>query len=219
VTVDTYDMATYVRFLSAVVDHLGEREVAVLGHSHGGFVALQYALQHPDRVAGLALYDTSPVTGPDFFAAALAGLAEYPARYPDVPGAAAVPAAFQQAITATDDETLTAALRAAIPVYFADYWARRAEFRRFTENVRAWAAPASAQDPVPYDVTPRLGEISAPTAVVAGAHDFICGPRWARMLADGIRGARLTVLEDSGHFGHVEQPAEFAEAVVSALLR
>jgi proline iminopeptidase len=104
-------------------------------------------------------------------------------------------------------------------VVFADYWARRAEFRRFTENVRAWAAPASAQDPIPYDVTPRLGEISAPTAVVAGAHDFICGPRWARMPADGIPGARLTVLEDSGHFGHVEQPAEFAEAVVGALLR
>jgi RNA polymerase sigma factor (sigma-70 family) len=147
-----------------------------------------------------------------------AGLAEYPARYPDVPGTAAVPAAFQQAITAEYDEALSAALCAAIPVYFADYWARRADFRRFTDNVRAWAAPASAQDPVPYDVAPRLGEISAPTAVVAGAHDFICGPRWARMLADGIPGARLTVLEDSGHFGHVEQPAEFAEAVVSALL-
>jgi pimeloyl-ACP methyl ester carboxylesterase len=29
------------------------------------------------------------------------------------------------------------------------------------------------------------------------------------MLADGIPGARLTVLEDGGHFGHIEQPAEF----------
>jgi pimeloyl-ACP methyl ester carboxylesterase len=214
----TYDLATYVRFLSAVADHLEAPTVNVLGHSYGGFVALRYALEHPDRVSGLALYDTSPLTGPDFWGAAMAGLAAYPGRFPDVPEAAEVPAAFQRAVGATDDETLSAGLRAAIAVYFADYWARRAEFQTFTRNVRAWAAPASAQDPLPYDVTPRLGEIVARTAVVAGAHDFICGPRWARMLADGIPGARLTILEDSGHFGHIEQPAEFTAAVVSALL-
>jgi pimeloyl-ACP methyl ester carboxylesterase len=215
---ESYDLATYVRFLSAVVDHLGEPEVAVLGHSYGGFVALRYALQQPERVSGLALYDTSPLTGPDFFAVAMARLAAYPARFPDVPEAAEVPAALQRALTATDDETLSSALREAIPVYFADYWARQAEFLRFTQDVRAWAAPASAQDPIPYDVTPRLGEITVPAAVVAGAHDFICGPRWARMLADGIPKAQLTVLENSGHFGHVEQPADFTRAVVAALL-
>jgi proline iminopeptidase len=135
-----------------------------------------------------------------------------------VPGAAAVPAAFQQAITAEYDEALSAALRAAIPVYLARLLGAAGGFPALHRQRGAWAAPASAQDPVPYDVAPRLSEISAPTAVVAGAHDFICGPRWARMLADGIPGARLTVPEDSGHFGHVEQPAEFAEAVVSALL-
>jgi proline iminopeptidase len=215
---ENYDLATYVRFLSAVVEHLDERKVTVLGHSYGGFVALRYALRHPDRVAGLALYDTSPLTGPDFWAAAMAGIEAYPARCPDVPEAAAVPAAFRRAVSATDDETLSSELRAAIPVYFADYWARRAEFLRFTQNVRGWAAPAAAPDPIPYDVTPRLGEIGVPTAVVAGAHDFICGPRWARMLADGIPDARLTILEDSGHFGHIEQPAEFTTAVVKALL-
>lgn len=214
----TYDLATYVRFLAAVVDHLGPQPVRLLGHSYGGFVTLSYALQYPDRVAGLALYDTSPVTGPEFWDAAMAGLQAYPARYPGNPDAAAVPAAFERAIGATDDDTLSAGLREALPVYFADYWARRAEFLRFTENVRAWAAPASAQDPVPYDVRPQLAGIGVPTAVVVGAHDFICGPQWARMLADGIPGARLTVLPDSGHFGHVEQPADFTKAIVTALL-
>ena len=212
-----YDLAAYVRFLAALVDHLGEPAVRVLGHSYGGFVALSYALQHPDRVAGLALYDSSPVTGAEFWGAAMAGVAAYPARHPEVPEAAAIPAAFQRAVTATDDDSLSAALRSALPVYFADYWSRRAEFQAFTDRVRGWAAPAGAQDPIPYDVRPRLGEISVPTAVVAGAHDFICGPRWAAMLRDGIPGAQLTVLEESGHFGHLEQPAEFAKAVTSVL--
>jgi pimeloyl-ACP methyl ester carboxylesterase len=54
--------------------------VHVLGHSHGGFVAQQYALDHPDRIAGLVLYDTSPMTGPEFRAAAMAALESYPQR-------------------------------------------------------------------------------------------------------------------------------------------
>ena len=52
-----------------------------------------------------------------------------------------------------------------------------------------------------------------PTAVIVGAHDFICGPRWAAMLHEGIPGSRLTTLASSGHFGHIEEPNAFAEAV------
>jgi pimeloyl-ACP methyl ester carboxylesterase len=213
----TYDLATYVRFLGELVDHLGERSVRLLGHSYGGFVVLRYALQRPDRVAGLALYDSSPTAGPEFWEVAMAGLAAYPERYPQVPAAAEVPAAFQRALSATDDDTMSAALREALPVYFADFWSRQAEFARFQSNVRISAVPATAQDPIPYDVRAQLGEISTPTAVITGRHDFICGPEWGKMLADGIPGARLTILERSGHFGHVEQPVEFAEAVTATL--
>ena len=210
---NAYHLANYVRFLAELVDHLGEPRVRLLGHSHGGFVVQQYTLEHPDRVAGLALYDTSPVTGPEFWAGAMAGLAAYPERHPDVPDAAAVPAAFQRAVTATNDEDLSDGLRQAVPAYFADFWSRRAEFKGFQAGVRAWAAPAGAADPVPFDVRPRLAEITAPTVVITGAYDFICGPKWAAMLHDGIPGARLVTLANSGHFGHIEEPEAFAAAL------
>ncbi|MER7441911.1 alpha/beta fold hydrolase [Micromonospora avicenniae] len=216
---DGYRLDTYVRFLAAVVEHLGEPRVHLLGHSYGGFVVQRYALDHPERVAGLALYDTSPVTGAEFWSGAMEGLAAYPQRYPENPEAAAIPAAFQQAISATDDETLTTGLREALPVYFADFWARRDEFAPFTAGVQAWAEPASAQDPVPFDVRDRLGEITAPTVVIVGSYDFICGPRWAAQLHEGIKGSHLAVLEQSGHFGHVEQPEEFTKAVTELLRR
>jgi pimeloyl-ACP methyl ester carboxylesterase len=209
-----YVLDTYVRYFAALVDHLAEPRVHVLGHSHGGFVALRYALENPDRIAGLILYDTSPVTGEDFWAAAMAAVAAYPDRYPDEPGAAAIPAAFQQAGTATDDEGVSAELRAMIPVYFADYWRRRAEYAPFVKRLRAWSEPAGAEDPAPFDLRPRLAEITAPTVVIAGAHDFIGGPPWAGMLRSGIPGSHLVVLPDSGHFGHIEQPEEFLQAAL-----
>ncbi|MFJ6155045.1 alpha/beta fold hydrolase [Micromonospora profundi] len=214
-----YRLDTYVRFLAAVVDDLGEPRVHLLGHSHGGFVVQRYALAHPDRVAGLALYDTSPITGAEFWGEAMANLGAYPLRHPHRPEAAAIPAAFGQIGGATDDETLGAALRAAVPAYFADFWGRQDEFAPFQAAVRISAAPAGAQDPTPFDVRDRLGEITVPVVVIVGAYDFICGPRWAEQLHDGLKDSRLVLLERSGHFGHIEQPAEFAQAVVELLHR
>jgi pimeloyl-ACP methyl ester carboxylesterase len=213
-----YRLDTYVRFLSALVDHLGQDRVHVLGHSHGGFVAQQYALDHADRVAGLVLYDTSPMTGPEFWGAAMAALESYPQRYPDQPEAAEIPGAFQRALSAQDDDARSSGLRAALPVYLADFWARRSEFAGLEAGLRIWGEPAGAQDPKPFDVRDRLGEITAPTVVIVGRHDFICGPRYAVMLHQGIAGSRLHVLEHSGHLGHIEQPVEFSRAVVAGLL-
>jgi len=214
-----YRLDTYVRFLDAVIDDLGVPRVHLLGHSHGGFVVQRYALAHPDRVAGLALYDTSPVTGAEFWGEAMANLGAYPLRHPHRPEAAAIPAAFGQIGGATDDETLGAAMRAAVPAYFADFWGRQDEFAPFQAAVRISAAPAGAQDPTPFDVRDRLGEITVPVVVIVGAYDFICGPRWAEQLHDGLKDSRLVLLERSGHFGHIEQPAEFTQAVVELLHR
>ncbi|WP_436533461.1 alpha/beta fold hydrolase [Actinoplanes sp. HUAS TT8] len=205
---ESYALSTYVDFLAAVVSEIGATQVYVLGHSHGGFVVQQYALDHPEKVAGIVLYDTSPVTGAEFWDSAMAGVIAYASVDP------AVPAAFEKAVTATDDDALSVALRQAVPVYFADFPHRRDEFAAFVAGVRAWAVP---QDPKPFDVRDRLGEITAPTVIVVGAHDFICGPRWAAMLHDGIAGSRLVELPSSGHFGHIEEPSAFADAVIALL--
>ncbi|GAA0242516.1 hypothetical protein GCM10009539_29940 [Cryptosporangium japonicum] len=130
-----------------------------------------------------------------------------------------MPAAFSAALAAipAGDDALSSAFAAALPVYFADFWARQDDFAPFRAAVRMYAEPAGAPDPVLFDVRDRLGAITAPTVVIGGRHDFLCGPVWAHRLAEGIPGARLTMLERSGHFGHVEQPAEFADAAASVL--
>ncbi len=47
----------------AVLDALGIGRAVVLGHSWGGHLALQLALFHPDRVAGLVIVDSFGVVG------------------------------------------------------------------------------------------------------------------------------------------------------------
>jgi pimeloyl-ACP methyl ester carboxylesterase len=44
----------------ALIDEAGVDRAVVLGHSLGGYLSLQLALAHPDRVRGLVLVDTGP---------------------------------------------------------------------------------------------------------------------------------------------------------------
>ncbi|MDG4759104.1 alpha/beta hydrolase [Micromonospora sp. WMMD710] len=201
---------TYVDFLHALVDHLGVPQVHLLGHSHGGFVAQRFALLHPERVAGLALYSTSPTTTPDFWEAERAAAAAYPQRHPDVPEAAQVLEAIGRSKPAQTDEEATKNLSAILPVYFADWWGRRAEFKHLQDNIRSWITRFDSYE---IDYRAELPKIAARTVIVTGRHDFICGPVWAEMLHEGIAGSRLVILENSGHFGQIEEPDEFLEAV------
>jgi proline iminopeptidase len=64
-----------------------------------------------------------------------------------------------------------------------------------------------------WTVMDRLGEITVPTLVMAGRHDFLCPPECQRELAAGIPGARLRIVERAGHSPDLEQPAEVLQAV------
>ncbi len=52
-----YDFAAITADLDAVLDALAIDRAVLIGHSWGGNVALQYAVEHPDRVSGLVLID------------------------------------------------------------------------------------------------------------------------------------------------------------------
>lgn len=78
-----YSMSRYARFAEAVLDDIGAPTGYFLGHSHGGFVALQFGIDHPDRLDGLILYDTAPVYGRELTETATREMAAFAQRWPD----------------------------------------------------------------------------------------------------------------------------------------
>ncbi|MFJ1767145.1 alpha/beta fold hydrolase [Amycolatopsis sp. NPDC088138] len=210
-----YTRERYARAVEAVLDDLGVAKAALLGHSHGGFVAQYCALHLADRLSGVVLYESAPALGPDHFAEADRNLTEFARRHHGHPGVDAVVEAWRSIPEVADDEGFTAVARALLPVYFADFWGRAEEFFGFAHAVAGSYVSGLDEHGVPDRIDDRdaLGSITVDTLVIVGRHDFICGPRWAEDLRTGIPGARLVVLERSGHFGHLEQPAEFARAV------
>ena len=68
-----------------------------------------------------------------------------------------------------------------------------------------------------FDFRDRLGEIHAPTLVIAGEEDAATTPEDAALIAEGIPGARLVVLAGAAHLANVEQPSAFTAAVLEHL--
>jgi len=52
------------------------------------------------------------------------------------------------------------------------------------------------------------GAIRAPVLVASGAHDFLWPPPIGRQVAALIPGARFEVMEDAGHYPHLQAPQD-----------
>jgi proline iminopeptidase len=205
-----YSVSRYAWFARRVIGHLGDAPVYFLGHSHGAFVGLQLALDHPEVLAGLILYEGTPVFGPDLRAETDRTVAAWAALRPGHPEVVQVLEA-RSMFEVTDTASFLAYLGGMLPIYFADFG--RMDLDAWLETLDGTLDPRRLA--TQWDVRGLLSGVQVPTLVVVGAYDFICGVRWARELADGIPGASLVTLEHSGHFGHLEEPAEFFRAVLA----
>ncbi len=188
--------------------HLGEDRIALIGHSYGALVAMQYALQHPERVSHLVLLGAAPRINFAQF-----GLVAQRR------GANARQLAALSSLGSGSDDEFGAALQELLPLYLHRY--RGDEYERFAARTR-WSATAfrrGAEVAARFDLTPRLGEISAPTLIVAGDDDLITPVERAEILHRGIPNSELYIIPRSGHVPHFEQPEPFLWVVKSWLAK
>jgi 3-oxoadipate enol-lactonase len=67
------------------------------------------------------------------------------------------------------------------------------------------------------DLSGRIGMISAPTLVIAGADDPAAPPDQAGLVRDSIPGASLKVIPDAAHLANIEQPEAVTQAILDHL--
>jgi proline iminopeptidase len=206
-----YTLARYAQLLDGVRNTLGLPRVCVLGHSHGGMVAIHWAVANPDRVAGLILYDTAARSDPETDKEQDAGAVAY-AKEPWF--TTAVSALGRQAQITTDTEA-DAVVRDQAPFLFAEWTKRQGEFLSWHATLRGFVSPmrGAFATHAPWDARVKLSVVKAPTLVIVGAKDWITSPARADELTRAIAGSQLVVLPNSGHMGHVEEPAAFAAAI------
>jgi len=185
----------------------GADRVFLIGHSHGGVAAIQYAAEHADHLRGLVLYSTSAVRDKEWEADVDVAVESFRSAS----WFAVTSVALKAALPSADGERCPR-LQAIAPFYFADWEHRKAELAPMIAALRCW--PISTKHDEPHDdLRPRVANVRVPTLVITGRRDWLFPEKWARLTADAFPGAEVVILDGSGHFAHVEQPREFASAV------
>jgi proline iminopeptidase len=184
---------------------LGFERWAVLGHSFGGMVALEYALRYPDSLSHLLLMDTCGDTR-----WVQQGAPEMLAKRGFSPAAVEAARQFYNGRLAPD-EVFGAALKFARAYYYRA--SRLALIRQIPAGFKAKMQPEAqifgfGQLLSGWAVMDRLGEIETPTLVLAGRDDFQFPPEHQAILADRLPNAQLTLIERAGHNAPMERPAE-----------
>jgi len=172
---------------------------ALVGLSMGGYIAFEMLRQAPQRIAKVALLDTS-------------------ARA-DAPEQSAMRRA-QMSLAAQGRlaEVLEQQLPRLVGRARREDAALREVFKLMAEEVGA-AAFIRQQTAIMgrTDSRPTLGDIRCPALVLVGAEDELTPPERAAEIAGGIAGARLVTVPQSGHVSTLEQPEEVTRALLEWL--
>ncbi len=188
---------------------------AVLGHSFGGFVAIQNAVDFPG-MASATIVSSGVASGRH-----LAGVERNLAQFEPEDMRERVKASWAREPEVRSPGEVGEIVSEQLPFHFADpldpripeYEARSAGARYSPDVLRRFAESSYGG----IDVEDRLVHVLQPVLALAGRHDRTCSVAGAEAIAAGVPAGELVVFERSAHMTFVEETEAYLEAVRSFL--
>ncbi len=191
-----YSVELLARDVLRLLDALKLDRVHFCGLSIGGMIGMWLAANAPERLNKLVLCDTAPKIGnADGWNARIKAVRE---------------GGTKSVSDAVVERWFTPDFHAKNP----DVVAKNKAMIDGTSTDGYAGSCAAVRD---FDFWAKVGEIKAPTLVIAGTHDAAVPPADAQKLAHAIPGARYTELS-AAHISNIEDAARFT-AEVSAFLK
>lgn len=204
--VDSNDTVTIEHVLTgidAVRSELDADRIVLLGHSWGGYLAMAYALRHPDATAAVVLVGTA---APNFSDTEF----NFAPLFPDSLARGATPS--------SDPDAARKDLRRHLAMSFYSPSIRELvtlDFGGLPYNARQ--ASLLEADARANDLWPRLGGLRSPVLVGTGRFDANVAPRTSWRVHQAIPASQFVVWERSGHYPMIEEPDDFV-GVISRFL-
>ena len=202
--VTTINVQTFVEDLEKLRNHLGFKKWAVLGHSWGGMLAMQYALRHPEHIEKLILVSSVPSTKKNYD--------DYTKKMPDRKRVYQDELKNIESLKAKDPDGYTRRYYQAIfkpgfydpqksyllPVQTNPAFSVGQIYNLMTETLYSH----------PFDLNQALRKLRIPTLLIHGEDDFI-PIRFAQEIADNIEGSVFHRIAQCGHFPFIEKTEDF----------
>jgi pimeloyl-ACP methyl ester carboxylesterase len=177
--------------LDGLATFLGLKKFSLVASAAGGTIAVDYALSHPDRLAGLVVADNPMGVRDGEIAQAAINIR--------TKGFDDMPVEFRE---------LGPSYRAANPEG-AKLWTELAHKAVTSEEYRQQVANEIT--------TARIEALKVPTLLITGDADLITPPAILRMVARHVPGSEMMIAPESGHSTYWEKPDLFNGAVVGFL--
>lgn len=197
-----YDLDDLVADCAAVLDALGEQSAVVAGMSMGGFMALRFALTHPERTRALVLIDAMATPHTEADRNTYAGMIE------TLEDTGTVDPALAEAVTHYLFGQTTLEKRPELVEQWVDRWATYPG-AAIRNEVTSWLYRPGVAD--------RLEEIDVPVLMIHGEEDASIAPERAEAMLESLPDAELTVIPGAGHSSNLERPEPATAAIRSFL--
>jgi len=199
-----YDMVTQAARIRDFLDALGIDKCHIGGNSMGGLVALHFALDFPERLRSLTLYNNAGVVGE--------GKSRLQKEVRD--------GSNPLGISSADDVKRLMAYVAYKPIkvpgqfrkiFYEDF----AMHRDVLDKIFFDLAEETTERPL----NDKLGNIHVPTLIIWGRHDQLIDVSCVDVLDKGIADSEAVILEDVGHLPMIEKPKITAQHQLAFLAK
>lgn len=210
---DAYLLPDYASDVEALRIHLGLDQPILMGWSHGGMAAMQFAFTYPDARSKLILVDTTAFLG-EFLGDIEGAVQEFKNEPWFEKSFAALKAEWAGEYETDEDMALLWAEE--MKFYFKKFDERAEAYHARTKDLPVHVASLKTfndKEAATMDLRPHLNKIKVPTLVIVGRHDFITNVAMAEEMVKHIPNARLEIFEESGHFPMVEEPEKFYQVI------
>lgn len=193
-----YNHEIQVDAVKTVVDFLHLEDISLFGISYGGEVAIQFALEYPNDIKKLLLFNTTAWTSP--WLEDIGHGWNAASNNPEAYYGATIPVIYSPQFYNEQNAWMKGRKEVLLEVF-----ARPA----FIEGMRRLTDSS-----VGYDVRNRLDMIDVPTYIVSSEYDCVTPRHEQEFLAEKIKKARLITIPACGHASMYEKPDLFSALVL-----
>lgn len=199
-----YDILSQVHRLSAFLDAMNIPKCHIGGNSMGGCIALQFAMEYPDKISSLTLFNNAGVVGADKSELVIAAeKGDNSLALSDL----------------SDVDRLMAFISyrpVPMPKNFKKIFFAEAEAHKDVLDKIFWQiARSGINDPL----NDRLGEVTARTLIIWGRQDRLIDVSCVSVLDEGIMNSEAVIFEETGHVPMIERPKDVATVHLAFLAK